>query len=368
MQSRFVELLTKELVEGLTVAEKQELDLLLKNDSELKNQTALIKDYWNSGKTEYKASAAGFKKVLNAINIAEQQAAKVLEPATEARTYSLWSRLKYVAALLILGSSLCLWIVKENKTAGSHLSSQWETKTTAPRMKSKLILSDSTVVTLNSGTTLRYPASFGKGNREVYLNGEAYFDVHKDSKHPFVIHTKEMNVKVLGTAFNIKSFDNESHSETSLIHGSIEVTLNDRKADRIILKPHEKLIIENNLSTNNQLSEANEQKLSSAGNGTQYALTNLTYLPNIDTAAVETLWLKNKLVFKNEDFESIATNMDRWYGVNIVFKNDALKKMRFTATFEHETIVEALESLRLTEDFHFKKDGTMFYISKGKGL
>jgi ferric-dicitrate binding protein FerR (iron transport regulator) len=180
-----------------------------------------------------------------------------------------------------------------------------------------------------------------------------------------------MNVRVLGTVFNIKSYDTESHSETSLIHGSIEVTLNDRAADRIILKPREKLIVENSLPAQNQTNISNGRstsKLDATVKGTQYSLTNLTYLPNIDSAAVETLWLKNKLVFKNEDFETIAADMGRWYGIHIVFENEELKKLRFTATFEKETATESLESLRLTEGFHFKKKGSLFYISKFKSL
>ncbi len=367
-QNRFVELLTKELVEGLTLAEKQELNLLLQQDAALKKQRGLIRDYWNNDKVEYKATAAGFKKVMNAIHVAEHVAEEPLQNFPDRKVFNLRATLKYAAAILVLATTLCIWFFHERTVKNNYLAVKLETKVTAPRMKSRLILSDSTIVTLNSGTTFKYPAVFGKGNREVYLNGEAFFEVKKDKNHPFIIHTKEMNVKVLGTAFNIKSYDNEAKSETSLIHGSIEVTLNDRKSDRIILKPKEKLVIENNLPVNNQLITAIESKKEVAAEGTQYSLTNLTYLPNIDSAAVETLWLKNKLVFKNEDFESIAADMNRWYGIQIEFKSQELKKLRFTATFEHETAVEALQSLRLTEEFHFKKDGTMFYISKGKGL
>ena len=99
--------------------------------------------------------------------------------------------------------------------------------------------------------------------------------------------------------------------------------------------------------------------------GTQYSLTNLTYLPNIDSAAVETLWLKNKLVFKNEDFEAIAADMERWYGVQIIFKDNELKDLRFTGTFEKKTnVLAAFESLREAAPFQIKKKGLTFYITK----
>ncbi|MEO8886142.1 MAG: FecR family protein [Mucilaginibacter sp.] len=364
VEPRFVELLTKELTEGLTSAETQELDLLLQQNPLYKTQSAVIREYWNSDRSAYKASEANFKKVMDAIRAAEQpvDTDDAAESDTEQGRFKLWPILRYVAAILVLATTLYLWYLSSDKTV---LASNWQTKTTAPRVKERLVLPDGTTVTLNSGTTFKFPLSFGDKNREVYLNGEAFFEVHKDREHPFIIHTKKMNVRVLGTVFNIKSYDNESQSETSLIHGSIEVTLNDRVSDRIILKPREKLIIQNNLPVQNQTNiPINSKKLNAAVREPLYSLTNLTYSPKIDSAAVETLWLKNKLVFRNEDFESIATDMERWYGIQIVFEHEALKKLRFTAMFERETPTEALESLRFTEDFHFKKKGLIFYISK----
>lgn len=361
-QQRFVELLTKELTDSLSSTEKEELDLLLKQNSIYKKQSAIIKEYWNSNQTTYKASAANFKKVMDAINVAEISSG--IQPNNN-EPIKLWPILKYLAAIVVLGTTLYLWHLSILPGKKALVASNWKNKITAPRVKEKLILSDGTIVTLNSGTSFKYPLSFNGKNREVYLNGEAFFEVHKDREHPFIIHTNKMNVRVLGTAFNIKSYDNESRSETSLIHGSIEVTLNDRLSDRIILKPREKLIIQNNLSEQKQTKYTSNgrQILTTAVKGPIYSLTNLTYNPNIDSAAVETLWLKNKLVFSNDDFESIAADMERWYGIKIVFQHEELKKLRFTATFESETPTKALESFRITEDFHFKKKGLVFYIS-----
>ena len=365
-ESRFVELLTKELTEGLTSAEKQEIDLLLQQNPRYKTQSAVIKEYWNNDKSASKASEANFKKVMDAIRVAGQpvNVESDAEPDDEEEDFKLWRVLKYIAAVLILGTTLFVWYLLANLNKEPALALNWQHTSTAPRVKERLVLPDGTIVTLNSGTNFKYPLSFGGKNREVYLNGEAFFEVHKDREHPFIIHTKKMNVRVLGTVFNIKSYDNESHSETSLIHGSIEVTLNDRVSDRIILKPREKLIIQNNLPPQIKTNITNSNTKLKAVEGIQYSLTNITYLPRIDSAAVETLWLKNKLVFKNEDFESIADDMERWYGITIVFEHEQLKKLRFTATFESETAIEALESLRFTAGFHFKKKGLIFYISK----
>ena len=362
-QQRFVELLTKELTEELTSAEKQELDLLLRQNPIYKQQSVAIKEYWSSNQTTYKASAANFKKVMDAIHVAEQAPGiqhKDKEPIR------LWSVVKYLAAVMVLGIALYLWYLSAGPGKETALASNWQNKITAPRMKERLVLADGTIVTLNSGTSFKYPLSFNGKNREVYLNGEAFFEVHKDREHPFIIHTNKMNVRVLGTAFNIKSYDNESRSETSLIHGSIEVTLNNRLSDRIRLKPREKLIVENNLpaqkETNITIPNSSD-KLNAPVKHTQYSVTNITYNPKIDSSAIETLWLKNKLVFNNEDFETIAADMERWYGIQIVFRHEELKKLRFTAPFERETPAEAFKTLQFTEDFDFKRKGSVFYIS-----
>lgn len=364
VEPRFVELLTKELTEGLTSAEKQELDLLLQQNPLHRKQSVLIKEYWNSNKTEYKANAANFKKILDAISVAEQSVNDNSDPNNEKEPFKLWPMLKYVAAVLVLGTTLCLWYLSANPSKDTALASNWQNKITAPRMKERLVLPDGTIVTLNSGTSFKYPLSFGGKNREVYLNGEAFFEVHKDREHPFIIHTNKMNVRVLGTAFNIKSYDNESRSETSLIHGSIEVTLNDRLSDPITLKPNDKLIVQNNLPAQKETNIPNgRQILTDAVKGPQYSLTNITYNPRIDSAAIETLWLKNKLVFNNEDFETIAAEMERWYGIQIVFKDEELKKRTFTAPFERETPTEALKTLQFIDYFHYKRKGSVFYIS-----
>jgi len=361
-ETRFVELLTKDVVKELTPAERQELDLLLQQNPAYKKQSAIVKEYWKSDKTEYKKSSANFNKLMDSIRNAEQSVNS--ETDIEVKQFKLWPAIKYAAAILVLCAS-ATWYVVNHRGNATAIASNWQNKTTAPGHKSRIVLSDGTIIMLNAGTTLSYPLSFGNKNREVYLNGEAFFEVHKDHEHPFIIHTKKMNVRVLGTVFNIKSYDDARQSETSLIQGSIEVTLNDRKADRIILKPKEKLVIENNPSPEILTNKPTGRSITAVTEGTQYSLTNLTYLPSIDSAAVETLWLKDKLVFKNEDFEAIAADMERWYGVQIVFEHEELKSLRFTGTFEKTTsVLTAFKSLRAAEPFQLKKKDLTFYISK----
>jgi ferric-dicitrate binding protein FerR (iron transport regulator) len=161
-----------------------------------------------------------------------------------------------------------------------------------------------------------------------------------------------MNIKVLGTSFNVKSYSNDKNIETTLIKGAIEVTLSDRPSDRIILKPNEKLIL-NNSSFKKPRADNN---LASSGEtaNTNYLLTNLTHLKANDTTVVETSWVNNELIFKDEAFSDLANQMERWYGIKIKFKNTSTKDYRFTGVFVKENIVEAMNALKMIEPFNYK--------------
>ena len=222
--------------------------------------------------------------------------------------------------------------------------------TTKHGSKTKLLLPDSTQVWLNSGSKLTYDNNYGKTLREVKLTGEAYFDVVKNADKPFVIHTEKMDIKVLGTAFNVKSYPGEKHVETSLIHGSIEVTLKSRQSEKIILKPNEKLILINEDYNNNK-------KLAGKNKPEPLPEALVSIMPvtfdNIDNDIIETAWVHNKLVFNEETFEDLALRMERWYGVKIHFRNDGLRTNHITGTFENETVQQALDALQYTTPFKY---------------
>lgn len=265
-----------------------------------------------------------------------------------------------MAAVLLIGICFSGFYYYDKCAPGVSVAKLQSTKTTS-RSKSNIYLTDGSVVTLNSQTVLRYPASFTGATREVYLNGEAFFNVAKDHKHPFIVHAGKMSIKVLGTAFNVRSYSNDQHSETTLIRGAIEVTLSDRPSDRIILKPSEKLIL-NSTTIQKYIGNNHTPAVVHDSVNTNYALTNLTYLRSNDTTVVETSWVNNKLVFKDELFNELANQMERWYGVKIKFKNDDLRKYRFTGVFEKESLTQALNALRMIESFDYKYKNETVYI------
>jgi len=350
---RFIILLTKELCEQLNDAEREELLSILNEHPHYRDQRELFKAYWEKDRNEYQASSALFKKVQEKIK------AKEATSQTRVSHHRIWY--STAAALILIIGGIAYLRHSAQQPQNIAATTHWLQTTTRPTQKDVLTLPDGTVVTLNSATTIKYPDHFGDSTREVYLEGEAYFNVNKDPGHPFIIHADKMNIRVLGTSFNVKSYKNEPSGEATLITGSIEVTLNDRPSDRIILKPKEKLIVQNNRFTRKQPHLA--QTISdSAGKSTRYALTNLTYFHNNVNTVVETSWVENKLVFSNKDFIDISGDLERWYGVHIEFMTERAKHYNFSGYFEKETLPEALDALKMIDHFNYKIEDSTVYI------
>ncbi|HEY4335346.1 MAG TPA: FecR family protein, partial [Puia sp.] len=134
------------------------------------------------------------------------------------------------------------------KSPGPNIPIAHNSVSTKSGSRSKIQLPDGTQVWLNADSRLIYSESFRGDAREVQLCGEAYFDVVKDRQHPFIIHTSTIDVTVLGTTLNVRSYSNEKNTEAVLIRGSVEVTLHNNPGKKIILKPNDKLVVPNNNS------------------------------------------------------------------------------------------------------------------------
>ena len=234
-----------------------------------------------------------------------------------------------------------------DKIAQSEISTRSGSRT-------KIQLPDGSSVWLNGGSKLVYDNNhFGEKLREVTLTGEAYFDVVKNKDKPFIIHANKINIKVIGTAFNVKAYPGEKNTETSLIRGSIEVTIANRK-EKIMMKPNDKLIISNELIALTKGDAGTKKTGSIVADSTVIWLGRLTNAAD-ENAIVETAWVDNKLLFDKETFEEVALKMERWYGVSIKITDVKLKSQRLTGTFEKETVAEALLALQIsTPIFKYK--------------
>ena len=215
--------------------------------------------------------------------------------------------------------------------------------------KSSIKLPDGTIVRLNTDSRLTYLNFTAGKNREVTLIGEAYFDVAHDSSRPFIIHTGKINIKVLGTSFNVRNYPQDKELETSLINGKIEVSLKSRPDDIIILKPTEKLIIakeQDELAAATKVTNTTDNKV---------VLTSITYLRH-DSLVAETSWLNDKMVFVNQPLEKIAVELERKYAINITFKDEKVKKYRYTGVFENVSLEKVFQLIKYSKNINYKID------------
>ncbi len=194
----------------------------------------------------------------------------------------------------------------------------------------KIQLSDGTNIFLNAGTKIRYPKVFlNTHKREVYLDGEAYFEVAEKKNQPFIIHTEEMDIEVLGTKFNVSSYQNENNTSTTLVEGSVQISssylVSDSTSPSVILKPGQQAI------------------MSKEGFSIQKV--------NIEK---QIAWTEGKLYFVNDRFENIIKELERHYNVNIQNKYPELNNMRYTGTFLTETIIQVLNTFKSNTHFEYQ--------------
>lgn len=240
---------------------------------------------------------------------------------------------------------------------------------TRPGSKSKVQLPDGSVVWLNAGSKLTYNKDFGIEKREVTLIGEGFFDVAKNKEKPFIITTSSISIKVLGTAFNVKAYPDDKQTETSLIRGSIEVTIKTRPNNKIILSPSEKLVVENNVARVETEKKETERATDNIVRtqlpviSTLMSINKLKYSP-ADSTVAEIQWINNKLVFRDESFNDLAVRMERWYNVSIEITDVKIAEERLNGIFETETVSQALEALKEFIPFQYEKDGNKIIIHR----
>lgn len=370
-QDNIWSLLAKKLSGEATTAELTELEQLLRTNPELHYSVQPLMDLWQSvNPPDNTAGREAFERHIRRMealglgfaSLDEDQSGKaIVENRLRKRIFRASAIAIPLLALTILAGYF-LFSTKnplrpqlaETAKSPSRAISEIATRNGS---RTSLILPDGTKVWLNAGSKLSYDSGFGKNLREVSLSGEGYFDVVRNKEKPFIIHASKINIKVLGTEFDVKSYPSDKTTEASLISGSIEVTFNDQPRKKVILKPNEKIVVDN-FKLSSQLAQTTDNSAGkSAGPDIlkNIAVRNLTH--EIKTGEIiETSWVENKLIFQNESFDEIARKLERWYGVTIKFENERLKDTHLTGSFTNETIRQALDALKFTADFNYSID------------
>lgn len=260
-----------------------------------------------------------------------------------------------LSILLVLTASVAaaalVFIVNNNSgEINNEKKEVWKTFISTYGERKNFQLPDGSVVTLNGGSKVTIGGGYGVSTRDIFLEGEAFFDVKHNKEIPFIVHTSAMDIKAVGTAFDVKAYPGEKNTETALINGVVEVTLKEAQQRKVILQPNQKVQWTSPASgpvdAENEKSKAEDRKQKTAG-----SVQNITKTDDGDI--IETAWKENKLVFTDESLSDIAVLLERWYGVKIVFADDAIRNYRFTGIFEKEELGSVLSILKESRSFNY---------------
>ena len=362
-EDRLWSLLSKKLTNEALAEELQELEVLLILNPELQQQAELLTEMWRQPAQQYPAEseAAYMRHLVNHNDVffneeISEEAVLYENPEERGFFQHLISRTQLIiwfASLILAGAALFFLFQPNNNN--QPLTEVISSVVTKNGNRTKIVLPDGSQIWLNAGSTIYYNnLLFNKDLREVSLNGEAYFDVVKNAAKPFIIHTKKMDIKVVGTSFNVRSYSDEKFAEAALIRGSIEVTLKDRKDQKIILKPNEKISI--STDEPEQPVSRPEKEIPVKTNAKpipQIVVKELKPNPTNNIIA-EIAWTQNKLYFEDESLEDIGPMIERWFGKNVIIQNESMKKIRYTGNFENESMEDVLSYLKLSRPFNFR--------------
>jgi transmembrane sensor len=264
--------------------------------------------------------------------------------------------LKLAASWLIvfgLGSGIT-WLIFTSLKEKTAISNKTIEISTPLGARSIIKLPDETQVWLNAGTTLTYSQDYGQNTRTLNLNGEAYFDVAKDSQHPFIVKTQGIVVRALGTRFNIKAYPEERTISATLEEGRIDVRILNLidKNERILLKPHDILIYHKETKQLEKYVESAEDKVKPE-NGKEVNLKHIDILSNIRTE-LYTSWKDLRWIIYSEPLSTLAPMLERRFNLKIIFDDDILKNYKFTGIIENETVDQIMTAIKLTAPINYQ--------------
>ena len=362
-KSRLIELMAKKMGKSASGEDVKELDRLLAaypSYTYLEEIARSLKgspEHFGMPVEEEAVVDSGWKRLAGKL---EEDPGEEAPPVSQAAPVErvapaprrLWPRLTIAASLLLLGAGAAWYFHNTQKPPVPMARVTHKLfNVRYGSAQQMFVLEDGTKVWLNAGSRLTYPDVFTGSSRDVELEGEAFFDVAQHASMPFLVHADKVTVKVLGTRFNLKAYREDASVTTTLISGKVQVSMDDDPERKIILSPHEKLI----------LVKTGEIK-SISHNALRYQVQSL---PEINDAPPETAWMENKLVFSDEPFDEVARLLERKYDVQIEFENEDLKAQHLSGVFEKESLKEVLDILRMTTRFHYQIEGKKVSLIKG---
>ena len=368
-----IENLLRKVFEGkFNLNEKQQLyDLLETSENENSIKEILFKHLteYNDDQSDNKVIDFDrlYNEILNEIkqnDILETERLK-LTRKTKLKRILLYS--SSIAAVFIIAFYLGSLFSMTNKNISSEpvIAVNYNEIKAPFGSKSEIKLPDGTQVMLNAGSTLKYSSDFNSNNRDLILDGEAYFKVAKNIDLPLIVNAGNINIKATGTEFNVKAYSDEGIIETTLIEGKVEIS---QKGDNdegkmLELTPNQKAIYvkESDRITLGKIKEIEPLAVKPA----KVFSDKLLVSPKVDVDQV-TAWTRNKLIIRGENLESLCIKLQRKYNVTFVLGNEEIKKYRFSGVLLDETLEQVLNVIKLTAPIDYLLDGKVVLMVSNK--
>lgn len=290
-------------------------------------------------------------KLLIAIHEQKETERENFAPAPHTKplfTPPLWMKWAAVLALPLLTGALVLLLnrntVESNRQPIAKSRPAEKEQRVSPRGQKSLIqLADGTKVWLNADSRLDYKSDFNaQAKREVYLTGEAFFDVAHNASKPFIVHTSAITIHVLGTAFNVKSYGESPTIETTLVRGKVSINKEGSKeADgTVVLEPNQRAVFSKKANSIN-VEQVQAERISS--------------------------WRSDKLIFDETPFYEVIPQLERWYDVKINVLDEARESLTcsLTAELENEKLIDVLSLLKASHGISYTVEGKEIFI-RGK--
>lgn len=327
-----IALLIRKLFSG-KISEKELKDLNSWYDSKLNQEEIFIDTY----ESKEQVKSRMLTKLNNEIQIEENR-----NTISLIRFRQIGSMIASIAAMVLIAITIFINL-RNQKSEDPNLSNtkiQYSERSNPNGQKSKIILTDGTTVWLNAASRIRFPEKFNLPERKVFLEGEAYFDVAPDEKFPFVIQTKTTTTTVLGTCFNIKSYEEEP-VQVTVASGKVKVNANNK-----VVGENEQVLVQNEQIT--------------------FVLQSVGFVKKIVDVDYFLSWKDDVIRFDNTKLSEVVKTLERWYDKKIIIANEQLNDCVLIAEYKNEKLYNVLQSLKFSLGIDFEVSGDEIIIS-GKG-
>jgi Fe2+-dicitrate sensor, membrane component len=310
------ELISNHLLGNISIEENSELSNWLNASIENQRYFSEQKNLWELFETHKKMQKIDEQKAFRKLS-------KQINSSPRIGFFSYFQRVAAILVFPLLGVATYYYI--KQKVDHTQITQVTNTVETPLGMRSSLTLPDSTKVWLNSGSKISFPVIFSNEKREVSLTGEAYFEVRKDKKWPFIVSTKNINIIVSGTTFNCNAYPENDQVQTELIEGEISLT-NLGMTENKSVRPGELAVYDKN-----------------SGHITKEKTDLQKYIA----------WKSGKLMFRDDKMDKVIEKLQRWYNVDILIVDKDIADYIYTATFVDESLDQVLKMLSISAPIRY---------------